>query len=326
MAKSSYLTESYMRPPLLTLAGTIALAKSLLERAVEGEYLQLDKAILKLREETERARLVLQRRERRQIEWAVLSDQTIDKEADLAWTVLFDMLTAMAKLSGVGAEKAYKAAELKAKIFPDGTLNFLKLRYADQYVYMATRADRLTKEGVVAELNNFVGSEYWEEIMRTLERYAVMTSGNFNETEARADFSVELRQLRLRIHDYTQKVLWLADIDDPITIDMVHYRLSALSYGRELARRVRRGPAVEPPTSNPSQDNDSNQDEGDNSDDKDTPPQSGEGGASDKDEPSGGSPEPDDDKIDTKEGNPGDSLDDKSNASNGQLVTIRLGS
>ena len=255
-----FIEPNYIRTPRLTLPGTIALADALIAQASSTPTPKEEEARDALSEQVETAREALAMRERH------LSDEPddtrlVDNAADSAWTALYGALSAHAQLPEDRFPAAGLAKKLRATIFPQDSLDFLRLRYLDQYGLMTARVHRMREDGLVPRLIELVGESFWKEIQHTLERYTEMVQDGMDTPPDNEDLGAALRSLRLRIADYALKVASEARIDDPASVNEARDRLSAMLAAKEVARRTQRSrgnanqgnggstePEPEPPT------------------------------------------------------------------------------
>ena len=256
MANMPLDPTQYIRTPRLTLAGTVTLAETLLAQDPSQDSQLVRSAYEKLQTATASARSALVARQRH-----LGGDEptrAVDESADNAWRALFESLAATVRLPQERFPRAKTARRLLSQLFPDGNLDFLRLRYVDQYSMMQAKVNQIEEDGYLPELIGLLGPSFWDEILHTLEEYRLMVQGGLDGIPDDGDIAGQFRLLRIRISDFAYKVAAQADLDDDESVAAAARRLAAIPAAKTLARRGRRGlteaPSDDIPGDEPSDD------------------------------------------------------------------------
>ena len=269
MVKIPFDIDTYLRPPRLTLAGSVTLAEALLAKDTTGDSESVRSAHTKLNIAAQEAQEALRKRERHQAdrELYIGSNETtrsIDEAADNAWRALYEGLTAIARLPEQRYPQTVTAQRLLTLIFPNGNINFLRMRYVDQYTLMKAKVLRIEEDGHLPDLLNIIGPLFWQEIVYTLEKYRAMVHGGLDGAVNNSDLMSTYRNLQTRITDFASKVAGQIDIDDEEAIAEAKRRLAPIPTAKTVVRRARQSESDSPnaPPTEPQEDSElpSNQD------------------------------------------------------------------
>ena len=229
---------------MLTFAGTITLAETLLVQDSSQDPKSVQDAHARLAAAIREAKTDLVSRQRHLANNE--STRSVDDEADNAWRALYEGLTTVIRLPEKRFPHVKTARYLLGQLFPDGNLDFLRLRYVDQYSMMQAKVDQIKEDGHLPALLELLGPSFWQEILHTLEEYRKMVKAGLEPSPDESNLGEQMRKLRLRISDFATKVVALADVDDPNSLEAIEQRLAAIPRTRASVRARRH--AIEQPT------------------------------------------------------------------------------
>jgi hypothetical protein len=223
----------YVRPPVLDVAGGVALGVALLSAAPKPAPSNVQKAALKVRKET----LALQ------AAWAK-SDaapappdrRKADMRIDNAWGILLDRLASYASLPVASVPKAARAQELIHIISPHDR-EWLKLPYGAEWAESEKRLKRIDGDGLEADVDALAGHEFLVEVRAAHKAYGLALGVTKAAEEAPAvNLAEPLRALARAIGRYGVAVAGMVD-DDPATLAVVRKALRPLDDFRDAQAR-----------------------------------------------------------------------------------------
>jgi hypothetical protein len=236
--------ESYVRAPVVTVAGCVALAIKFLGRLPKGASEGVRKRAKSLRAKTVALQGAWAARDR-----AVKPADTrpFDNANDVGWGALIDRLAAYAALP----RDRYPRAERAAAILSLLTLEdrgWLAIAYPEQWAEGDKRLKRMGAEGLRADVAELAGEDFVVEVERTHKEYGDalgITASTGPAVVEEADLSTLLRDTARAIADLAVQLLAMHDPDDAENDRAVRHALEAIDSQRT---RTRRGSAAAEPT------------------------------------------------------------------------------
>lgn len=236
--------ESYVRAPVVTVAGCVALAIKVLGRLPKGASEGVRKRAKALRAKTVALQGAWAARDR-----VVKAADTrpFDNANDVGWGALIDRLAAYAALPRDRYPRAERAAALLTllKLTERGWLN---IDFPEQWAEGDKRLKRVAAEGLRAELVDLAGEDFVVEVERTHKEYGDalgITASAGPAVVEEADLSTLLRDTARAIADLAVQLLAMHDPDDAENDRAVRHALEAIDTHRT---RTKRGSTVAEPT------------------------------------------------------------------------------
>ncbi|MFO0649949.1 MAG: hypothetical protein U0326_27260 [Polyangiales bacterium] len=240
--------ETYVRAPVITVAGGVALSIKLLGRVPKGAPEGVKKRARALRAKTVALQGAWAARDR--VEKSV-DTRPFDNANDVAWGALIDRLTAYSALPRDRYPRAERAAALLTTLKLTER-SWLTIEYHEQWAEGDKRLKRVAAEGLHAELVGLAGEDFIAEVERTHKEYGDalgITGDNVSTSAEVADLSTLLRDTGRAIADYAVQLLAMHDPDDAENDRAVRHALEPIDTHR--ARTKRATPSTEPTPDDP---------------------------------------------------------------------------
>lgn len=227
--------SQYVRAPIITASSGVTLALALVAATPSGAPANVKKAQKRLKSIAEQAGDNLAARNRDLGVYKEEDSRDLDNEADRVWGGFRMRLQAMAMLPAT-FPKAVRAAELDARLFPEGG-EFLKAEYAVQGPRMAAILQRIDEDKLATELDAIVGPEFLEAIRDVQPRYEAMLTERLRRDKAMGQNLLETtRGLQAAIVSYATKVIATIDDEEPASVEAVRVALLPITNFREATR------------------------------------------------------------------------------------------
>ncbi len=239
----------YVRPPVMSLEGGIALCRSLIDACPTSMPKSVKSGAQKLGRAADRAQTALALRQKA---LGTISDEdarVIDQLGDSSWGSLRGRLVSYSVLPVGEYPDAARAGELVTILFHTDGLNFLKEAYPVQWTTADTILKRIDEEGLQPDIDRIAGKEFLENVRKRHQHYGAMVKGLLTRSQGEnVNLSEEIRALGSAIVSYATKVCATVDEDEPATIVAARAALRPLDLFREAnARRSSGGASGESP-------------------------------------------------------------------------------
>lgn len=246
----SYTINDLVQLPRLDAASAVTLVHRLLTLAAQRKRLpaQVDKARKRLQASHRELEAAL--RERLPApggdpQRARLADQA----EDLAFSALFDFLSAYSKLPAALPESVL-ASRLLSTLYPDG-LRFTQLTYPKEWAEANARLQRIAADKLHRDLKQLGGEVFLLNLQRAHKEYGEALGATVAPAEPTAAATL-VREPLQRLHEalraYVLQLSAQADPELPETIELAEELLSPLSEWQGAPSRAAAAPPPAPPS------------------------------------------------------------------------------
>lgn len=227
--------DSYTRPPVITVAGGIALAIRLLKRTPHDASDGVKKRARALRAKTVALQEAWAARDR--IERPT-DKRPFDNANDVAWGALIDRLVAYAALPNERYPRAARASLLITTL-KFGDRAWLNFEYDEQWAEGERRLRRIVDEGLRTDLASLSGEDFVAEVERTHREYgdALGITTALPPPPTTVALTALLRDLGRAISEYALQLLAMHDADDDANDRAVRLALAPLDEHRAKSKR-----------------------------------------------------------------------------------------
>ncbi len=228
--------ESYVRAPVFTVPGAVALSIKVLGRLPTGSSEGVRKRARALRAKTVALQSAWADRDK-----VVKPEDTrpYDNANDVAWGACLDRLTAYAALPHDRYPRAVRAASI-LETYKLNDRGWLKIEFHEQWAEGDKRLKRIAAEGARPELAELVGEDFVVEVERTHKEYGDalgITSSGVPEHIQEANLLTLLRDTGRAITDLAVQLIAMHDPDDAENDVAVRHALSAIDEHRARSKR-----------------------------------------------------------------------------------------
>lgn len=236
----------YTSAPVITVSTGITLARALCDACPPGAAPGIQKAAAHLSSVAGKAQSDLVNRNNQLGGSPDEDSRGLDTEADRCWGAFRLRGQAMAMLRPDIYPKAQRAAEIDAKLFPQGT-EFLKSEYAAQSTSMATLLQVIDEGGLEHDINDILGPEFLAAVRDVQPRYAAMVKERLRRDKAAGQNLFEtIRAIQAAIVNYAGKVIGAIEHDDPATEEMARVALLPILNHRDATAAAQRAAKATP--------------------------------------------------------------------------------
>lgn len=238
----------YNSAPVITVSTGITLASALCDACPAGASPGVQKAAAHLSSVAAKAQSDLVNRNRQLGAFPDEDSRGLDTEADRCWGAFRLRGQAMAMLRPDVYPKAQRAAEIDARLFPQGT-EFLKSEYTSQSTSMATILQIIDEGGLEHDINDILGPEFLAAVREVQPRYAAMVKERLRRDKAAGQNLFEtIRAIQAAIVNYAGKVIGSIEHDDPATEETARVALLPIINHRDAVAAAQRAGKAAPAT------------------------------------------------------------------------------
>jgi hypothetical protein len=255
----SFDPSRFFTLPPLTAQSTVALSHSLYECAPKARPQPVEAALGQLEVDTTELESGIDNRRRGGSSLMLSAEANLDGAGDGAWLDLRDRLRCAMIYARPGfvtlaadvdakvdyaarVDRAARAGVLMKRLFGRDGLSFLRYKYTDQVVAMASLLRIITEDGLAAEIDAVLG-EGTVALLQDLQwRYEAMVNNRTARERLDAD-DLKARMMRVRqaIQIYAITVMGTINPADPKTIAAVEDALRPIIHFRAQGLRGRSG-------------------------------------------------------------------------------------